>query len=126
MTTQSAKPAISIDFKKSRIRIHKSTLHAIGDPEYILLLINPEERSIAIQRSSRSDLRAYHIIPAFLKGMKSCELSSLILIEGLFQIYDGWQNNQTYRIYGEAIHNEGIVKFHIDKAIPVNGIRVAP
>ena len=40
--------SISIDLKKNRIRIHKNTLHAIGSPSYILLLVNPVENSLAI------------------------------------------------------------------------------
>jgi len=31
------KPAISVSLKKPLIRIHKDTLHSIGDPEYVLL-----------------------------------------------------------------------------------------
>ena len=32
---------LSVDIKKYRIRIHKATLHLLGDPPYIQLLINP-------------------------------------------------------------------------------------
>lgn len=32
-----------IDMKKYRIRIRKQTLHQLGDPSYIQLLINPGE-----------------------------------------------------------------------------------
>lgn len=34
-------PVIVIDSKSGRIRIHRNTLHLLGDPEYIQLLINP-------------------------------------------------------------------------------------
>ena len=48
------RPAILIDLKKYRIRIHKNTLRSIGDPNYILLLVNPEEHTLAILRSDRT------------------------------------------------------------------------
>ena len=40
MSNNTSKPAILLDFKKDRIRIYKRTLHFIGDPAYILLLVN--------------------------------------------------------------------------------------
>ena len=39
----SLKPVLCIDLKKNRIRIHKLTLHMLGDPEYIQLLVNPQD-----------------------------------------------------------------------------------
>lgn len=47
----SLQPILFIDLKKNRIRIHKQTLHLLGDPEYIQLLINPVTRLIAVRRS---------------------------------------------------------------------------
>ena len=35
-------PILSIDLKKSLIRIHRNTLRLLGDPDYIQLLINPQ------------------------------------------------------------------------------------
>ena len=49
----SLKPVLCIDLKKNRIRIHKLTLHMLGDPEYIQLLVNPQDSMIAIKKSVR-------------------------------------------------------------------------
>ena len=46
----SLKPVLCIDLKKNRIRIHKLTLHMLGDPEYIQLLVNPQNSMIAIRK----------------------------------------------------------------------------
>ena len=40
----SSHPLICIDFKKNRIRIHRNTLRQIGNPEYIQLLVNPDQK----------------------------------------------------------------------------------
>ena len=40
---------ILVDLKKRRIRIRKSTLHQLGDPEYIQLLVDPTDRMVAIR-----------------------------------------------------------------------------
>ena len=44
---------MTIDLKRSRFRIHKSTLNKMGKPQYIQFLVNPEEMFIAILGSDR-------------------------------------------------------------------------
>lgn len=57
----SLKPVLCIDLKKNRIRIHKLTLHMLGDPEYIQLLVNPQDSMIAIKKSVRKDYLAHRV-----------------------------------------------------------------
>lgn len=107
-------PVIAIDIKNNLIRIHKNTLHAIGNPIYILLLVNPEERTIAIISSDHSDPKAHRI-------NKASELYSKSLVRGLLNVCKEWQENKLYRIFGEIIHDEGAVKFNMDESVLVNG-----
>ena len=54
MTENSPQPVVmTIDCKKPRLRIHKSTIHQMGDPKYIQLMINPEGRRIALRGVDR-------------------------------------------------------------------------
>jgi hypothetical protein len=115
-----AKPVILVDLKKHRIRIHKNTLHAIGDPDYVLLLVNPEERTLAILRGDRSDQRAHHITKASLENKKTFELYSRSLVESLRDLCGNWQDNQSYRLYGEIISSKGVAQFHMFVSVPVN------
>lgn len=117
-----ARPAILVDLRKYRIRIHKTTLHSIGDPEHILLLVNPEERTLAILRCDRSDPKAHHIAKASLVSQKPLELYSQSLVLSLRSICGDWQDNQTYRLYGEIIPNEGMARFHMAESILVSGV----
>ena len=111
------KPAISIDLKRDRIRIHKTALRTIGDPEYILLLVNPEERTLAILRSDRSDLRA-HRLPRVRFNDKQCfEITSKPLVRSLLNLCNEWHDNRLYRIYGESIPTEGVVQFNLAESI---------
>jgi hypothetical protein len=120
---KATKPAILIDLKKCRIRIHKKTLHSIGDPDNILLLVNPEERTLAILCSTHSDPRAHHIRWATLVNKKSFELYSTSLINSLRDICCDWQDNQSYRIYGDIIPSGGVAKFHMADCILVKGVK---
>ena len=56
-------PAIMFDFKKSRIRIHKNTLRALNNPAYVLLLINPIDRLIAVQANDGDRSGDGHFAP---------------------------------------------------------------
>ena len=49
MSSPTVPATIVVDLKKFRIRIHRPTLHAIGDPKLIQLLVNPEKRAVAIR-----------------------------------------------------------------------------
>ena len=115
-----ARPAILVDLKKHRIRIHKITLHSMGDPDYVLLLVNPEERTLAILRSNRSDPRAHHITKASIENKKSFELYSRSLTKRLRDICSNWQDNKLYRMHGEIIPSVGVAQFHMDESILVN------
>lgn len=54
MMDNGAQPIIiTLDCKKPRLRIHKATIHQMGDPKYIQLMINPENRRIALRGVDR-------------------------------------------------------------------------
>ncbi len=40
---------MSIDTKRSRIRIHKAMLHKLDDPQYIQLLVDPNGMAVAVR-----------------------------------------------------------------------------
>lgn len=120
--TTASKPAILIDLKKKRIRIHKQTLYLLGNPDYISLLVNPDERVIAVCRGSRSDHLSHHINWKAIVNKKSYELYSTNLLHSLRDISIDWQDNQSYRIYGEIIPNQGIAQFRMNDSISMNGV----
>ena len=123
MNRDSARPAILIDLKKDRIRIYKKTLHAIGDPKYILLLVNPEERAIVILRSDMDDQRAVRLPQARFNDKQCFELHSKALIQNLRCMSADWVDDYSYRIYGDVVDSEGVAQFCISDALPTYGMR---
>lgn len=120
INNHTAKPVILVDLKKYRIRIHKNTLRSIGTPNYVLLLVNPEERTLAILRSDSTDPRA-HLIAASFEAKKAFELYSRSLVKNLHDVCSNWHDNQSYRLYGEIIPNKGIARFYMPDAVLVSG-----
>lgn len=114
--SKTLKPGMSVNLRKYIIRIHKDTLHLLGDPEYILLLVNPEDKSVAILPSDRSDLKAHRISRYNLKNNKSFELYSTNLIKNLCALGTDWKQNGTYKMSGYQVPGQSVVKFKLEEA----------
>jgi hypothetical protein len=113
-------PVIFIDQKKFRIRIHRNTLHMLGDPAFIQLLVNPESRTLAIRPAAGADTLAHRVLWKKLGDKQSCELHSSHLIHKLQSICAGWKYGTSYRLFGEMLHSENIVLFDLQRSLPAN------
>lgn len=118
--SKTLKPAISVSLKKPVIRIHKDTLHSIGNPDYVLLLVNPKECTLAVLPSDKSDPKAHHISKRSLTHKKSFELYSTSLVKNLRNLCSDWENDKSYRIYGETVENREIITFNMAEAVSIN------
>jgi len=114
------KPAISVNLKRPVIRIHKDTLHSIGNPDYVLLLVNPKECTLSVLPSDSSDPKAHHISQKSFTHKKSFELYSTSLVQNLRTLCKHWEENNAYRIYGEIIPNKAVIRFNMAKSVSIN------
>jgi hypothetical protein len=107
---------ISIDLKKFRIRIHKESLHLIGDPEYIQFLVNINSRRMAIRAvdKGKADSLTLRIDQTHKESDFSFEIYSRLLMERLCKEFDCLNMGNSYRLTGTAIQSERIVVFPID------------
>lgn len=110
------KMGLLIDLKKCRIRIHRNTIKVLGEPQYVMLLVNPEERSIALSRSDTSEKRAHKIPGPRKNGRQEYEFYSRSLVRNLSRLNERWHEPGKYRMNGEYVANEGIVVFRMDQA----------
>lgn len=113
----SLKPALSIDMKHNLIRIHKATLSALGNPKYIQLLINPDDKCIVIMEGHSKDKLAHHVRYEKIQKGQSFELYSTILLQNLLSISDHCETMKAYRIYGVYHQEHNIIKFPIKNCI---------
>ena len=119
---ENQKSIVCIDLKKNRIRIHKTTLHMIGDPSFINLLVNPKEKLFAIKKSSAKDKSALRIRSNQLDDGNCVECGCRDLILLLNDIDNSWQINSSYRIYGKYNKGECLAQFSIKDSIPTEEI----
>ena len=116
-------PMISIDMKKQRVRVFRSTLHFIGNPDYILLLLNPYDFSLCITVSGEQDSHSFFVGKRDGKNKSSVELYSKTLVYFLHKLCPHWGETGRCRIPGKAIQELGIIWFSLKDAIMTDLMR---
>lgn len=117
MTDNPTKSMILIDMAKNRIRIHRTTLSALQQPEYILLIVNPDERTIGIMPGHMQDPGAHRVKTPSVLGKNCYELYSAALTRKLRQVCTDWQRAGKYRIEGGLVPGELLVRFPMEEAV---------
>lgn len=113
-------PTLVFDLKKNRIRIHKKTLHMLGNPDYVQFLVNPDARMIGIKASTAKDKTAERIKWQTIGDHQCCEFYSKYLIMRLkFYCYN-WDKQSLYRISGEMIPNENLAMFCLNDSVLID------
>lgn len=107
------KPSISVDMRKGRIRIHKHTLHALGDPDFVAFIVNPKEYVIGITCSGLDDKLAHRVRKRIMATRECYELYSKSFVAALHELCPGWDGDGTYRLEGKVIEDENMVVFFL-------------
>lgn len=112
---------MAFDPKKNRFRIHKTTIHMMGDPKYIHLLVNPEKKTVAIVAAEEgaAGKDAYRIKPQILESDNSYEIYSRIFLVELFKIVGGLSPERSYRVTGKVISSKKIAVYSLDTITPI-------
>lgn len=111
--------AISLDWKKCRIRVFKETLYQIGQPDYICLLVNPKTRMIAVQQTTKDTTFSQKVNWVLLKKDRSMELYSAAFVSRIFNLNENWDDRHSYRIRGKVNKELNIAEFCINDAVAV-------
>ena len=107
---------MSVDLKKFRIRVHKESLHLIGDPKYIQFLVNISSRLVAIRAVEKEQvgLQTHRVDQTRMESDFSFEIYSRPFIERLCKEFDCFNEGNSYRLTGTAIQSERIAVFTLD------------
>ena len=116
MAENSNKPIILVDMAKNRLRIHRSTLSAIGKPEFILIIVNPEARTIGIMPCDDNNPGAHRVKTQSVMGKNCFELYSSSFTGKLREVRPDWVIAGKYRMEGEIIPGEPVARFNMDAA----------
>lgn len=104
---------ITVDLKKHRIRIFKTTLVLLGSPKYIQLLVNPDSMMLAIKGVESKSRDVHRVNFSVLQPDNSYELYSTHLMSKLGALIEDLDYNYSYRISGHFIEEENMVVFSL-------------
>ena len=107
-------PGMSFSHKRARVLIFYSTVKALGNPEYIRILLNSKEKKVAVQSCTAIDKDSFRV-PAKIGGDYSFEIASLRFLSVIDKIC-GWDNNKTFNVRGIAIRSQRLAEFRLDEA----------
>ena len=109
-------PILVVDFKYNIIRIHRSTLAALDNPQYIDMLVNPSKGMIGIRAQSKQTPTAQKVNRESLVLQRSIQLYSTHLVRELFGLNPEWQDGQIYKMEGVLINSEHTVLFDVSSS----------
>ena len=107
---------LTIDLRKYRIRLHKSTLHLLDDPPYVQLLVNPSAKVVALKAVMKtlSGDSTHRVSRKQLQSANSVEIYSMSFIKTLMQVIPELKEGRRYRMNGEIVSAEGLALFSFD------------
>jgi hypothetical protein len=114
--TESTQTSVTIDIKKARIRIFKTTIHALGDPKYIQLLVNPNNRTVAIRFVEKETSGDQNHKVKITAG-DSYEIYSRAFVSKLYEIVGGLDPKYSYRMTGEIVPKQKMAVFSMDTIV---------
>lgn len=112
---------LSVDMKKFRLRIYKATLNQLGPPKYIQLLVNPNEKIVAIRGLDKRCKESHEVSFTRMKPDNSFELYSKQLVVTLMSLLPDLEKDITYRLTGEVHTDDKIAFFPLDTIQRVEG-----
>jgi len=105
--------SISVDMKKYRMRLHKSTLHLLGDPNYVQLLVSPDHSMVAIRsvKYPYSGDQTHKINKRQLTSDNSIEIYSRLFTQLLLSTAGVMNTKTLYRLTGRVCKERGVALF---------------
>lgn len=110
LSWENADLGISFSVAYGRITIFKTTLKAIGLPQYFRFLLDPENGKLAVEKCSYQSSGA-HQLPEDTSH-DGYELKSMDMVRFIYQTC-GWDMKSTYRIRGIAVPDRDMVVFDL-------------
>ena len=113
---------MTIDLKRYRFRIHKTTLHGLGNPKFVQILINPEnlymmilglDKPIAGGTSKK--------ITAALSAKSNMEFYNSALLDEILKIFGTLNLRFSYHLSGEIDQINRVAYFYFNTLKKIEG-----
>ena len=112
----SIRTTLGVNVGRNIIRINRTTLRAIGNPEYVQLLVSPESRAIAVRAVDRAeeDYQTFRI-PRKIRGSDlPATITSQTFMNLLTATFPELSPEHSYQLSGIIVPSERITLFSMD------------
>ena len=115
---------MTIDPKKRRLRLYRSALHKLGEPDYVQFLVSPRQGMLIVKIPEIIDATAHKIYWTKLEDNdQCCEFYSKKFIERLYDELVVLSRNDSHslRVKGKFFPDETMLVFDLFYAEPISG-----
>ena len=102
---------LRLDTRYNRIHIHRATLKAIGNPEYVVLGIHPKGRKLVVLPSSENVPDALRVRYA---EDNTFSIHSKPLLDGIRTVIPQYGQPRSYLLRGKLLTGRPAVAFDMD------------
>lgn len=109
---------ISIDMRRSSIRIYKKTLEKLHNPSFINILVNPEKKLMAIKPAPADNTLAERLHYRHETKQKYAELYSRTLINKIKLLCSSINEERSYQVNGYYSNSHMLITYDLNTMIP--------
>ncbi len=107
------------DLRKYRIRLSHQVIHALGDPQYIQLLVHPEDMVVAVRAVSKEQPgdQTYRVAKQSMLPGNSFEIYSREFMERLCSVagdVGSFEAGASYHISGIVIPDNRVALYYLN------------
>jgi len=115
---------ISFYLRNSTIHLHQSTLKGINNPPFVKFLINQDRKTFIVQPCAEKDFYTTRVHIDQTGKADLAEIYSIGFCGALVKI-NGWDKNNSYRVYGKMFPGQNIAVFDFSRSEIINENEVA-
>ena len=112
------KLSTTLSYRPSTVRISTNVLNLLGNPKYIVLMINTSSHQIAYFPSSKADRSALKVRYDGSVSYNGKVVNSCRFVRKVYSI-ENWDINYRYHMKGSYVEGANSVYFDLKKAVPV-------
>ena len=106
----------SITFNKNRIALNTACIRKLPEVEYVQMLVNPEEKKIAVRPCREDEKDSFRWRSAGSK-LKPKQITCKVFFAKVMSLM-GWNPNNRYKLLGKLIESSGELLFTFDLKTP--------
>lgn len=103
----------------NRMLIHRKTIRALGQPERVRLLINPDTRHFCVQGCDKSEPCSFEVPREMSPVYDPFYIHSKFLLGQLYTMMD-WNPDVSYRVFGRIGASPPVMDFDLNRYVQVN------